>query len=61
MVNARLGWESADKTWGVSVEGENLLDKQYYINETVSLSSYGYLVGQPGVPRTVMVSLRRNF
>ena len=55
-MNARLGCESANKAWGVAVEAENPLDKQYYVIETVSLSSYGYMVGQPGMPRTVVVS-----
>lgn len=50
LLNARLGWNSSDGRYGVSVVGRNLLDKDY----VVSTASYTVAVaGRPGTPRTV--------
>lgn len=50
LLNARLGWNSSDGRYGVSVVGRNLLDKGY----VVSTASYTLAVaGRPGTPRTV--------
>jgi iron complex outermembrane receptor protein len=61
LLRARLTWTSADGAWEAAIEGTNLTNQFYYVSETVELASYGYLDGQPGMPRTFFFSLKRNF
>jgi iron complex outermembrane receptor protein len=53
LVNARIGYVSANGTWDVSVYGRNLADEAYYRN--VSLSARWGLA-TPGDPRTYGVT-----
>ncbi len=57
LVNARLTYRSPERDWSVALEGKNLLDKYYFINK---FSSY-YVTGQPGRPREVALTVRKNF
>jgi len=57
LVNARLTFRSADEDWSVSLEATNLFDEFYYLNKLATF----YVNGQPGRPREVALSVRRNF
>jgi len=57
LVNARLTYRSDDRLWSVALEATNLGDKLYYINKLVT----AYASAQPGRPREVAVTVRRNF
>ena len=57
LVNARLTYRTADRDWSVALEATNLFDKLYYINKLVT----AYASAQPGRPREVAVTVRRNF
>lgn len=57
LVNARLTWRSPDEDWSVALEATNLFDKFYFLNKFATF----YVNGQPGRPREVAVTVRRNF
>jgi iron complex outermembrane receptor protein len=57
IVNARLTYRSPDRDWSLALEATNLFDKTYYINKVVTQ----YASGQPGRPREIALTLRRNF
>ncbi|RZA15165.1 MAG: TonB-dependent receptor, partial [Proteobacteria bacterium] len=57
LANARLTYRAPDNDWSIALEATNLFDKLYYINKFVST----YATGQPGRPREVAVTLRKNF
>jgi iron complex outermembrane receptor protein len=61
VLNAHLLYEDADAKWQAKFEVRNLTNKFYYINEFNLYGAAGMLVGQPSVPRTFMVTLRRAF
>ncbi len=52
LVNARIEWASADRTWTAAVGVQNLANKEYYLNK-FDLSGFGQPTteGQPGAPR----------
>jgi len=58
LVNARLTFRTIDRDWQVSLEATNLFDKLYYVNK---FANAFYTTGQPGRPREVAISVRRNF
>jgi len=58
IANARLTFRSMDKDWSLALEATNLFDKLYYANK---FTNGYYATGQPGRPREVAVTLRRNF
>jgi iron complex outermembrane recepter protein len=62
LVNARLTWRSPEEMWQVSLEGQNITDKLYF-NTKYDLipAAGGIATGQPGLPRTWMLTLKRNF
>jgi iron complex outermembrane recepter protein len=59
--NARLSFSDEDNGWRLSLEVQNLLDKYYF--HTVSDITKSLLVqtGQPALPRTWSVTLKKNF
>jgi len=57
LVNARLTYRSPDSDWSVALEATNLFDKFYYLNKLATF----YVNGQPGRPREVALTVRRNF
>jgi iron complex outermembrane recepter protein len=61
MVNARLGWRSADGDWTAALEIQNLTDKLYYMTIFDSTQSAGYSSGSPGLPRTFSFTVKRTF
>jgi iron complex outermembrane receptor protein len=61
LINARLGWESADKDWEAALEVTNLGDKHYYDNWIDNSPFVGLTFGYPAPPRRWTVSIKRNF
>ena len=62
LLNAKLMWRSDSKDWQLSVEGQNLADKLYYSTKTDQTPALGgSAYGTPGLPRTVMFSVKRSF
>jgi iron complex outermembrane receptor protein len=59
--NARLSYASPDKNWELALQVNNLSDKRYFVNKFQGYFALGTLVGQPALPRTFLLSLRRNF
>ena len=60
LVNASVGFRQAGP-WEVFVWARNLLDKDYLQNVTVQAGNSGLVVGTPGDPRTVGVTLRARY
>lgn len=62
LVNGSIRWISPDEDWVLAVEGRNLTDELYYLSKIDSTPGLGGVVyGTPAMPRTFMVSVRRNF
>ncbi len=62
LVNARVTWGDPDGAWLIGLEGRNLTDELYYTNKGEGISGRsGFNNGMPGLPRTWMLSVRRNF
>jgi iron complex outermembrane receptor protein len=57
LANVRLTYHSANDDWSVSLEATNLFDDFYYLNKFATF----YVNGQPGRPREVALTVRRNF
>jgi len=57
LLNARLGFRWADG-WSVSLWSRNLLDKDYFELLTAAPGNTGLIVGQPGDPRSIGVTLK---
>jgi iron complex outermembrane recepter protein len=60
LVNLSLGFRSAER-WEFSLWARNLFDTSYMQNLTVQAGNSGLIVGTPGDPRTVGVTLRGRF
>lgn len=58
LANARLTFRSADEKWSLALEATNLFDKYYFLNK---FTNGFYATGQPGRPREIAVTVRRNF
>jgi iron complex outermembrane receptor protein len=62
MVNGRLSWSSPEKSWEASLEFQNLTDRLYYLSKgDGTYNGGGYAFGAPGLPRTVMLNVKRSF
>lgn len=48
LLNARIGWESEDGGYGVTLVGSNLLDEEYIVS---SANYTAAIAGRPGLPR----------
>jgi iron complex outermembrane receptor protein len=59
LVNGRLTWSSGDDKWAVALEGANLANRYYYENKLHY--PIGSIVGQPAMPRTWNIDIRRSF
>lgn len=59
--NGRLTWRSADKDWQVGLEVQNIFNKYYYTSLYEQFASPGTISGAPALPRTWMVTLKRDF
>lgn len=60
LYNARLTWDSPSKDWSMAVYGQNLANK-FYWNGKLTLQVLGFEEGNPGMPRTWGVELKRSF
>jgi iron complex outermembrane receptor protein len=58
LLNLHLTWQSDDGDWSVSGEMLNATDKYYY---TGKHTGAGNLAGSPGQPRTMLVTVKRQF
>lgn len=61
LVNARLGYQTADDDWEVALEIRNLTDQLYYTDVFDNRGSTNSIQGSPGEPRTWAVSVKRKF
>lgn len=61
LFDARIAYETDDGDWGISLEVKNIGDKLYYPNKFSQYNGAGILVGQVGLPRTFLFSIRRDF
>ena len=61
LLAARLTWDTPWKGWQAAVEIQNALNKVYYINKYDDLASFNVVDGQPGLPRTAFVTLKKSF
>ena len=59
--NARLAFKTENDTWEAALEIKNLFDKYYWQSVSDASASVGVVTGVPGMPRTWMLSLKRNF
>ncbi|MFO1455588.1 MAG: TonB-dependent receptor [Steroidobacteraceae bacterium] len=60
VTNASLGYQF-ERGWEVSVFARNLFDTEYLTALTIQTGNSGLILGQPGDPRIVGVSLRTQF
>ena len=60
LYNARLTWDSPGKEWSVAAYGQNLANK-FYWNGKLTLQVLGFEEGNPGIPRTWGIELKRMF
>lgn len=61
LLNAYLTYQSPSSDWTARLEATNLTDEEYYVSRVISVNPFGNSDGQPGRPREVFFSLRRDF
>jgi iron complex outermembrane receptor protein len=59
--NMRLSYTSADKSWQLAAEVQNVFDKYYYNTVEDVKGPLGVITANPGLPRTWAVSIKRTF
>ncbi len=59
--NARVYYKSPGDEWELSAEVKNVFNKYYFTSKEDVTTSLGEVLGTPGMPRTWLVTLRRNF
>ena len=61
--NGQVSFTDADKAWKFTFEVKNMFDKYYFLSKSdvTSPGNLGVVTGVPGLPRTWMASVRRNF
>ena len=60
--NARLTWkQDSDKPISVGLEVQNVFNKYYFTSLYEQFASPRTVSGAPGLPRTWMVTLKRDF
>ncbi len=59
--NGRVSFTTADKDWQLAVEVKNLFNQYYFLSKSDITNSLGEATGVPGMPRTWLVSIKRNF
>jgi iron complex outermembrane recepter protein len=62
IMNARIEWSSAERTWQIAVGVNNVTDEEYYLNK-FDLTVFGQptIEGQPGRPQEWYVQFTRKF
>lgn len=61
LANGRIYYRSPGDLWELTLQVKNIFNKYYFVTKEDVTTSLGEVLGQPGMPRTWMVSLRRNF
>ena len=61
LANGRIYYKSPGDEWQLSLEVKNIFNKYYFVTKEDVTTSLGAVLGQPGMPRTWLLSLRRNF
>jgi iron complex outermembrane receptor protein len=61
LANGRVYYKSPGDDWELSVEVRNIFDKYYFVTKEDVTTSLGEVLGQPGMPRTWLATIRRNF
>ena len=59
--NGRIYYKSPGDDWEFSVEVKNIFNKYYFTSKEDVTTSLGEVLGAPGMPRTWLATLRRNF
>jgi iron complex outermembrane receptor protein len=57
LFNARLSWDSSDRSWRISATVKNMFNKFYFVNRFFNV---GLQYSQPAPPREWMLTLRRK-
>ena len=61
LANGRIFYKSPGDDWELSVEVKNIFNKYYFVTKEDVVTAFGEVLGQPGMPRTWLASVRRNF
>jgi iron complex outermembrane receptor protein len=61
LLNARLTWQPANKSWEVAFWGRNLLDKGYFYGKLSLISFFGREQGNPAPPLEYGFTVKRTF
>jgi len=62
LLNGRITWRNSTDTWEAALWGTNLLNHFYYVNSLdLNIAPSFVVTGQPGPPRMLAVTLKRNF
>ncbi len=61
LANGQVSWRDEKGDWKVSLEVKNLFDKYYYLTVSDVTTSLGLVTGVPGLPRTWLLGVTRNF
>jgi iron complex outermembrane receptor protein len=61
LANGRIFYKSPGDDWELAVEVKNIFNKYYFVTKEDVVTAFGAVLGQPGMPRTWLASVRRNF
>jgi len=61
LANGQISWRDGDDDWKVALEVKNLTNKYYFQTVSDITTSLGLVTGVPGLPRTWLLSVTRNF
>jgi iron complex outermembrane recepter protein len=61
LINGHLNYAPLNDKWLVTLDGNNLGNKLYYLSMFNQLSSFGILTGQPAMPRNYRVTVKYTF
>jgi iron complex outermembrane receptor protein len=61
LANGRLAFTTEDEEWQVYLEVKNIFDKYYFLSRQDAGATLGVVTGQPGLPRTWLVGVKKNF
>ena len=59
--NGHITYKSEDDSWQVTLEVQNIFDKYYMLTVSDISDSLGEVTGQPGMPRTWAMTVKKNF
>ena len=62
LLDARFTWDAPVGGWSAAVEVQNVADKRYFLDLfNLAIFGQGTIEGQPGMPRTWLFTVRKNF